>query len=169
MDHTQRGFRKDIDQLEAAYRRIGQRSLHRQQSVIGPHVHDLHVLGHDVVFQPRLEGVDQAGFEVEEQLLRKGEHMDVRNEPSLGRTERRRTPGSDRQRPDVVGDLSIEEADAIGAGEAESAPESEVKDGDGGPKGPVFGGGIPVVGDDLLATQDGEPSPEGFVCLMQHG
>ena len=93
----------------------------------------------------------------------------VRDEPSLGRTERRRTPGSDRQRPDVVGDLSVEEADPIGAGEAESAPEPEVEDGDGGPQGPVFGGGIPVVGDDLLATQDGEPSSEGFVRLMQHG
>ena len=106
-------------------------------------------------------------LDVDEEFVGKRVDEGVGLHPTLVGDEGRVATAQGSQGGDVVGDLAVEESDAIGTGEAESAAAAEVEDAGGGAEGGVFGGGIAVVGDGFTPVHLGEPGPQGGVDLVQ--
>ena len=145
----------------------GARSLHAEQPVVRRDVHDLDVLGDDVVFEAFREGLGEARFEIEQQLLRQRVDEGVGDETALRAAERRVATAACGEGLDVIGHLTVQRAHAVGAGEADAPAEAEVDDPGRGVQRRVLGHPIAVVGDRFLSVHLGEPGVEGGVDFVQ--
>jgi hypothetical protein len=119
-------------------------------------VDDLDVVGDHVFFETVGNGFGKAWFEIQEEFL--GEAIDIEvalhfafcgDEGGVGAIAVSKAFY-------VVRDLAVEEADAVGTGEADASAKIEVEDSGVLAEGGVFGEGVAVVEDDLGAVDFGE-------------
>jgi hypothetical protein len=126
----------------------------------------LHIIGDDKLVEPFCDQRAQARLKIQKDLLGQAVNVKVALESAFGVDQRRVAALSDRQILDVVGYLTVEEPDAIGAGQTDPASKTQIQYGGVLLKGAVFSLGISVVGRDFPPVQLREPGAGRLVKLV---
>lgn len=135
-------------------------------------VNDLDVVGDNIFFETFGDGGSEAGFEIEEEFVLEREDVEVADHLAFGGDECGVAALAGAEFFDVVGDLAVKEAGAVGAEEAEASAKAEVEHAGGVAQGGVFGGDVAVVGDGIGGVHGGELGVEAgvqFVERQRHG
>ena len=130
-------------------------------------VHDLHVVGDDEFFQSLRNFLRQARFEIQKQFVRQTENVQVAFHFALGGDERGVTTFTDAQFFHVVRHLAVQKPDAVGAGQANPAAETQIQNAGALAQRGVFGRPVAIIVHDFRAIQSGESRAEAVVKFMQ--
>ena len=141
-------------------------ALDAEEAVVGGGVDNLDVVGDEVFFEAGGDFGGEAGFEVEEEFLGEAVDVEVAFHLALQGGEGGVAALAGAEFFDVVGDLAVEVAGAVGTDEAKAGAAAEVEDGGALAKGGVLGEGVAVVGDGGAAADFGEDGAEALVKFV---
>jgi hypothetical protein len=85
---------------------------------VGGDIENLDIVRYDVVFEALDDGRGQSGLEIEEEFLLELVNVEVALKLALGGNEGGIAAAADRQILDVIGDLTVQESQPVGARDA---------------------------------------------------
>jgi hypothetical protein len=141
--------------------------LDGEETVIRPHVNDLDIFRDDVVFQPLHESWGEPRFEIQEHFVRQLVNVGVGDETPFRAAKGGVTAPSHREGLDVVGYLTIQEADPVRPGETDSTAKAQVNDACGRSQGLVFCVPVSVVGNGFVPIYLAKMGVPGGMNLVQ--
>jgi hypothetical protein len=115
-------------------------------------VHDLDVVGDDEFFEALRDFFGEAGLEIEQQFIGEAEDVQVALHFAFGGGDGGVATFAGAEFFDVVGDLAVEEAGAVGADEAKAGAKTEIEDAGGLAERGMFREPVVVMRDDFGAV-----------------
>ena len=127
------------------------RALQTEQSKMRGGIDQLDLVGDDVALESLRDGIEQAGFEVEDQLVVEALHVQVGLHPGLGVDERGVAALAQLEPGDLVGDLAVDEFHPIVTQYGKTASKGKIDEGNGLSQRPIFGVRVAVFLGDTFA------------------